>query len=64
MFFFFFFFFEQVYLCVDFFMWMCLCGCVYVHLRKKKMMRKGEVTEFVEHGKERKKKRTYVKLIK
>ena len=38
-----------------------LCGCVYVwvclcHLRKKKKMRRGEVTEFVEHGEEREKK--------
>ena len=26
-----------------------------MHLRKKKKMRRGEVTEFVEHGEERKK---------
>ena len=42
----------------------CVCVCVCVHLRKKKKMREQEVTEFVEHGKERKKKRTNVKLIK
>ena len=68
-FFFFFFFFEQVYLCVDLSVWMCLCvdvfvcGCVCVHLRKKEKMRTGEVTEFVEHGEERKK-RANRKLIK
>ena len=33
-----------------------LCGCVCVHLRKKKKMRRGEVIEFVEHGEEREKK--------
>ena len=33
-----------------------MCGCVYVHLRKKKKMRRGEVTKFVEHGEEREKK--------
>ena len=32
-----------------------VCGCVCVHLRKKKKMRRGEVTEFVEHGEEREK---------
>ena len=32
-----------------------MCRCVCVHLRKKKKMRRGEVTEFVEHGKEREK---------
>ena len=32
-----------------------MCGCVCVHLRKKKKMRRGEVTEFVEHEEERKK---------
>ena len=35
-----------------------MCGCVCVHLRKKKKMRRGEVTEFVEfigHGEEREK---------
>ena len=42
-------------------MLICLCGCVCVwvclcHLRKKKKMRRGEVTEFVEHGEEREKK--------
>ena len=31
-----------------------MCGCVCVHLRKKKKMRRGEVTEF-EHGEEREK---------
>ena len=50
----FFFFFEQVYLCVDVF----VCGCVCVHLRKKKKMRRWEVTKFVEHGEEREKKRS------
>ena len=33
-----------------------MCGCVCVHLRKKKL-RRGKVTEFVVHGEERKKKR-------
>ena len=33
-----------------------MCGCVCVHLRKKKKMRRGEVTEFVKHGEEREKK--------
>ena len=48
---FYFLFFEQVYLCVDFFcVDVFVCGCVCVHLRKKKKMRRGEVTEFVEHG--------------
>ena len=35
-----------------------MCGCVCVHLRKKKKMRRGEVIEFVEfikHGEEREK---------
>ena len=32
-----------------------VCGCVCVHLRKKKKMRR-EVTEFVEHIEEREKK--------
>ena len=32
-----------------------MCECVCVHLRKKKKMRRGEVTEFVEHGEEREK---------
>ena len=32
-----------------------MCGCVCVHLRKKKKMRRGEVTEFVEYEEERKK---------
>ena len=40
-----------------------MCGCVCVHLRKKKKIRR-EVTEFVEHGEERKKKGANVKLIK
>ena len=37
---------------------MFVCGCVYVcvHLRKKKKMRRGEVTEFVEHKEGREKK--------
>ena len=39
-------------MCVDVF----VCGCVYVRLRKKKKMRRGEVTEFVEPGEEREKK--------
>ena len=47
----FFFFFEQVYFCVDVF----VCGCICVHLSKRKKMRRGEVTEFVEHGEEREK---------
>ena len=42
-----------VHLCVDVFV--CVWVCVCVHLRKKKM-RRGEVTEFVVHRKERKKK--------
>ena len=33
-----------------------MCGCVCVHLRKKKKMGRGEVTKFVEHGEEREKK--------
>ena len=33
-----------------------VCGCVCVYLRKKKM-RRGEITEFVVHKEERKKKR-------
>ena len=40
-----------------------MCGCVCVNLRKKKKRRRGEVTEFVEHGEEIKK-RANVKLIK
>ena len=40
-----------------------MCGCVCVHLRKKKL-RRGKVTEFVVHGEERKKKGANVKLIK
>ena len=49
-----------VYFCV-FFFWaiVSLCGCVCVHLRKKKKMRRGEVTR----RKEREKKER-VKLIK
>ena len=34
-----------------------MCGCVCVHLRKKKKTRRGEVIEFVEPREERKKKR-------
>ena len=33
-----------------------MCGCVCVHLRKKKKMRRGEVTEFIERGEEREEK--------
>ena len=33
-----------------------MCGCVCVHLRKKKT-RRGEVIEFVVHGEKREKKR-------
>ena len=32
-------------------------GCVYVYLRKKKKMRRGEVIEFVENREEREKKK-------
>ena len=35
-----------------------------MHLRKKKKMRRGEVTEFVELGEEREKKEANEKLIK
>ena len=41
-----------------------MCGCVYVHLRKKKKMRRAEATEFVEPGEEREKKGANRKLIK
>ena len=40
-----------------------MCGCVFEHLRKKKM-RRGEVTEFVVYKEEREKKGVNVKLIK
>ena len=42
-----------------------MCGCVCVHLRKKKKMGKGEVTKFVEQGEEREKrsKREINKII-
>ena len=38
-------------------------GCVCVHLRKNKKIRR-EVTEFVEHGEKREKKGANMKLIK
>ena len=41
-----------------------MCGCVCVHLRKKKKMRREEVIEFVEHGEEREKKGGNGKFIK
>ena len=43
-----------------------VCGSVCVHLRKKKKMRREEVTKFVEHReeREREKKEVKVKLIK
>ena len=47
-----------MYIVYHFCVWICLCGyvCVCVHLRKKKKMRRGEVTEFVEHREEKEKK--------
>ena len=41
-----------------------MCGCVCVHLSKKKKMSRGEVTELVEHGEKREKKGANKKLIK
>ena len=56
-----------VYLCVDLFVWMCLCMgvgvFVCVHLRKKKT-RRGKLSSLVVHGEEREKKvRTKINKI-
>ena len=56
-----------VYLCVDLFVWMCLCMgvgvFVCVHLRKKKT-RRGKLSSLVVHGEEREKKvRTEINKI-
>ena len=59
---FFFFFFEQVYLCVDLSVWMCLCVGVFVCIWGKR--RRWEVTKFVEPREKREKKRSEREISK
>ena len=58
----FFFFFEQVYLCVDLSVWMCLCVGVFVCIWGKR--RRWEVTKFVEPREKREKKRSEREISK